>query len=102
MSMTTSSPKQHTRASSTAAPSPTSSTIATTTLITEQQVRFSTAAAVALPPTRTRGFSDVVHEVAEKVRAMFANSEKSPAQRHYPKRNGWLENARMGREMYRL
>ena len=80
----------------------TRSTMEPTTLITEEQVRFSTAAAVALPPAKTRGFGDVVHELAEKVRAMFASSEKRPAKKHYPKRYDFLEDARMAREMDRL
>jgi hypothetical protein len=82
-------------------PSPTEST-ESATLITEQQVRLSTAAAVALPPAKTRGFSDLVDAVAAKVRMMFASSGKPPAQRHYPKRHVWLENSLMSREMDRL
>jgi hypothetical protein len=85
-----------------AEPSPAHSTAAPTTLITEQEVRFSTAAAVALPPARTRGFGDVVHALAEKVRAVFASSEKAPAKRHYTKRYDFIEDARMAREMDRL
>lgn len=83
-------------------------TMAPTTLITEEQVRFSTAAAVALPgavavpPAKTRGLGDVVHELAEKVRAVFARSEKRPAKRHYPTRYDFMEDARMRREMDRL
>ncbi|HEX3545949.1 MAG TPA: hypothetical protein VHU62_05150 [Mycobacterium sp.] len=87
---------------STAAPSPAHPIPAPTTLITEQEVRFSTAAAVALPPARTRGFGDVVHALAEKVRVVFASSEKAPAKRHYPKRYDFIEDARMAREMDRL
>jgi hypothetical protein len=66
----------------------------TPTLITEQQVLFSTAAAVALPPARTRRWTDAL-------RAMFAFSTK-PAKPVYPKRHVWLENAAMSREMDRL
>lgn len=76
--------------------------VAPTTLITEQQLRFSTAAAVALPPARTRGFGDVVHDVVAKVRAAFARPEKRPAKKHYPKRYGFIENAAMSRAMERL
>jgi hypothetical protein len=82
-------------------PSPTKST-ESTTLITEQQVRLSTAAAVALPPAKTRRFSDMVEAVAAKVRVLFASSGKPPARRHYPKRHVWLENSLMSREMDRL
>ena len=74
----------------------------TQALITEQQVLFSTAAAVALPPAKTRRWGDTVHAVSGALRAMFAASEKRPARRHYPKRDGYLENALMSREMDRL
>jgi hypothetical protein len=81
-------------------PSPTNST-ETATLITEQQVRLSTAAAVALPPAKTR-FSDLVEAVAAKMRVLVASPGKPPARRHYPKRHVWLENSLMSREMDRL
>ncbi len=72
----------------------------TQTLITEQQVLFSTAAAVALPPAKTRRWSDTV---GAALRAIFlAESEKTVARRHYPKRHVWLDNALMSREMDRL
>ena len=71
-------------------------------LITEQQVLLSTAAAVALPPAKTRRWSDTVQAVSGALRALFAASEKPPARRHYPKRYGYLENALMSREMDRL
>jgi hypothetical protein len=71
-------------------------------LITEQQVLFSTAAAVVLPPAKTRRWSDTVQAVGAAVRAIFAASEKPPARRHYPKRLGYIENAAMSREMDRL
>jgi hypothetical protein len=70
-------------------------------LITEQQVLFSTAAAVALPPAKTRRWS-AVQAVSGALRAMFAASEKPPAKKHYPKRYVWLENSLMSREMDRL
>jgi hypothetical protein len=99
---TTVSPEQPAGVGTSAPPEQTHSTMAPTTLITEQEVRFSTAAAVALPPARTRGFGDVVHGLAEKVRAVFASSEKPPAKRHYPKRYDFIENAAMSRAMDRL
>jgi hypothetical protein len=72
----------------------------TQTLISEQQVLFSTAAAVALPPAKTRRWSDTV---GAALRAMFfAESQKSAPRRHYPKRHVWLDNALMSREMDRL
>lgn len=97
---TTFSRKQQTDTDTTPAPSSAQST--ETTLITEQQVLISTAAAVALPPAKTRHFIDVVHALAGKVRAVFASSEKPPARKHYPKRHVWLDNALMAREMDRL
>jgi hypothetical protein len=72
------------------------------TLITEQQVLFGSAAAVALPPAKTRRFSDAVHAVAGAVGAWLVSAAKPPAQRRYPKRHVWLENALMSREMDRL
>ncbi len=71
-------------------------------LITEKQVLFSTAAAVALPPATTRRWSDTVHAVSTAVRAMFAAPQKRPARQHCPKRYVWLDNALMSREMDRL
>jgi hypothetical protein len=75
-------------------------------LITEQQVLFNTAAAVALPPARTRRWIDAVHAVADAVRVMFGASEKPAEQRTakpvYPRRHGWLEDALMTREIDRL
>jgi hypothetical protein len=73
----------------------------TQALITEQQVRFSTAA-VALPPAKTSRWSDTVHAVSTAVQAIFAAPEKRPARQHYPKRHVWLDNALMSREMDRL
>jgi hypothetical protein len=74
----------------------------TQALITEQQVLFGTAAAVALPPAKTRRWSDTVHAASTALRAMFAAPEKRPARQHYPKRHAWLDNALMSREMDRL
>lgn len=71
------------------------------TLITEQQVLFSTAAAVALPPAKTRRFSDAVHAVASAVGGWVASAAQPP-EPLYPKRHVWLENALMSREMDRL
>lgn len=74
----------------------------TQALITEQQVLLSTAAAVALPPAKTRRWRDSVSAVGTALRAMFAVSEKAPARKHYPKRHVWLDAALMSREMDRL
>jgi hypothetical protein len=68
-------------------------------LITEQEVAFSTAAAVALPRTKR------TYEVIAAVRAMFRSSavEERPVPRHYPpRRSAFLEEAAMAREMRRL
>jgi hypothetical protein len=73
----------------------------TQAVITEQQVLFSTAAAVALPPARTRRFSDAVQAVASAVGSFLASAAKPPKPA-YPKRHIWLENALMAREMDRL
>ena len=71
-------------------------------LVTEQQVLFSTAAAVALPPAKTRRLSDPVVAVAAAVRAIFSAPEMPRGRRHYPKRIGYIETALMSREMGRL
>jgi hypothetical protein len=99
---TTFGPKQDTSAGRTPATSPARSTVEPTTLITEQQVRFSTAAAIALPPAKTRGFGDAIGELAAKVRAVFAASEKPQAKRYYARRYDFIESAAMSREMDRL
>ena len=77
-------------------------TAETQAVITEQQVLLSTAAAVALPPAKTRRWGDAVRAVSGALRAMFKASEKPPARRHYPQRHAWLDNALMAREMDRL
>jgi hypothetical protein len=68
-------------------------------LITEQSVVFSTAAATPLPrPTRRRGVMAVL-------RAIFLSSsqDNAPAPRHYPpRREAFLEQAAMARELHRL
>jgi hypothetical protein len=71
----------------------------TAALITEQQVLFGSAAALAPAPARHR---NVVHELASTVRAMFARPEKSHAPKHYPQRFVYLEQSAMSREMDRL
>ena len=74
----------------------------TQALITEQQVLFSTAAAVALPPAKTRRWSDAIHATASAVGSWLASAAKPPTKPVYPKRHAWLENASMSREMDRL
>lgn len=68
-------------------------------VITEQQVAFSTAAAVPMPSTTPhRGVFSVL-------RAMLHRSSggAQPMPRHYPpRRDEFLESAAMAREMHRL
>ena len=73
-------------------------------LITEQAVVFSTAAAVSLPRTKP------THSVIAALRSMFVSSsaDAQPAPdycppRHYPpRRDAFLDQASMAREMRRL
>lgn len=71
-------------------------------VITEQQLAFSTAAARPLPVTKPK------HGLFAAVRAMFVHSSAEPiedhvAPRHYPpRRDEFLEDAAMRREMRRL
>lgn len=70
----------------------------TPALITEQQVRFSTAAALSAPTRqRTRNA-----RVVAAMRRMFASEAPRPERRHHARRYSFLENALMGREMDRL
>src|SRR6476646_5436049 len=73
----------------------------TAALITEQQVLFASAAALApaVTPARHR---NVAHEFAASVRSLFARPEKVRATRHYPRRLAYLEQSAMSREMDRL
>jgi hypothetical protein len=70
--------------------------------ITEQEVLFSTAAAVLAPSTRW--WTRVTHAVAvAKHRVFTASSDDSqPKRRAYPPRLAFLEDSRMAREMHRL
>lgn len=73
-------------------------------VISEQEVVFSTAAAVTLPRTKPS------HRVIAALRAMFLNSSENalPAphddqpRRYPPRRDAFLEQAAMAREMRRL
>jgi hypothetical protein len=70
-------------------------------LITEQEVIFSTAAAVPVQPTRW--WTQATSVVATAARAVFASSPTdSGPKRHYPPRQDYLEYSRMEREMHRL
>lgn len=67
------------------------------TLITEQQVRFGTAAAIAPGRLRTRRWTEVFSSFATAVRR--AADPPAPVHRHP---DVYLENALMAREMDRL
>jgi hypothetical protein len=83
------------------APAPTvEQTADTTALITEQQVLFGSAAALA--PAKTRRWSNPAYGIAAAVHAMFTRPERPRAQRHYPSRYGYLEKAAMSRALDRL
>ena len=84
----------------TAAPTPLSvrsPSLDGTTLITEQQVLFSTAAAVALRPAKVGRWAVMRRSMS----ALFTDS-RPPAQRYVPRRSVYLEDSVMGRAMYRL
>ena len=68
-------------------------------LITEQQVLFSTAAAVALPADEDPSLQ---RRGPRSVAGWLASAAKPPARPVYPKRHVWLENSLMTREMDRL
>ena len=85
---------------SASAPAPTVEKSAdSTALITEQQVLFGSAAALAPAPARHR---NVAADLASSVRAMFTRPERPHATKHYPQRFGYLEQSAMSREMDRL
>ncbi|MFI5508419.1 hypothetical protein ACIA48_13180 [Mycobacterium sp. NPDC051804] len=72
-----------------------------TTLITEQQVLFATAAAVAVPRVRPSHWSAAVKAISHAMTTVFTDSRPS-AQRYQAQRFTYLENALMSREMGRL
>ena len=80
-----------------AAPAP---AVAEPTLITEQQVMFSTAAAVAPQPVTTRRWTDVIGSFVAALRVAAGPPE--PVRRHHSERYAYLQNALMSREMDRL
>ncbi|MGZ5378839.1 MAG: hypothetical protein ACXWD8_12705 [Mycobacterium sp.] len=87
----------------TAEPSPVLVVPATggTTLITEQQVLFSTAAAVPLPRVKPSRWAMAIKSVSSVMSALFTDS-RPPAQHYQARRYAYLENALMSREMDRL
>ena len=65
-------------------------------LITEQQVLFASAAALAPAPAKPHFWSRAAH-------AVFTRPEKEPRPpKHYPQRYSYLEHSAMSREMDRL
>ncbi len=75
----------------------------TAAVITEQQVLFASASALAptLAPAPAR-HRNVAYGFASAVRAMFVRPEKPHARKHYPQRFLYLENSAMSRAMDRL
>jgi hypothetical protein len=75
-------------------------------LITEQEVAFSTSAAASLPHTATQGRRDATRTVVATVRRMFvtATANSRPVRRDCPSHRIYIyiERARMSREMDRL
>jgi hypothetical protein len=70
------------------------------TLITEQEVVFSTAAVI--PVRRTRWWTPA--SIAAAMRGVFvaSSADARPKRRTYPPRATYLEYSRMEREMHRL
>lgn len=65
-------------------------------IISEQQVVFGTVAATAPKASPARGW------VARLARRMTPSRKKRPPRPHYPAQYGFIADARMDREMYRL
>ena len=65
-------------------------------LITQQQVVFSTAAAMSSRP------GSISRRLIDAIRVVGATLHRPPARRHYPQRSSYLEESRMAREMGRL
>lgn len=70
----------------------------TEVLISTQQVLLGTAAVVGARPRKSGG------RLVAAIRHMFATSthESRPRSRHYPREYGYIQDARMAREMERL
>ena len=65
-------------------------------LITEQQVMFASATALAPAPAKPHFWSRAAH-------AVFTRPERKPRPpKHYPQRYAYLEHSAMSREMDRL
>lgn len=74
------------------------------TLITQQEVAFSTSAAASLPRPAAPGWRAATRANVATVRRMFvtAAASPSPVRRDIPSRRIYFERARMSREMDRL
>jgi hypothetical protein len=68
-------------------------------LITEQQVLFASAPALAPAPAYHRR---IAHGFVVALRAVFTRPEERRPPRHYPQRFSYLESSAMSREMDRL
>lgn len=73
-------------------------------LITEREVAFATAAAVPMPSRTTRWWTKAIGTIrtAASGTLLTSTADSRPAQRDYPRRYTYLENALMAREMDRL
>ena len=75
----------------------------TPTLVTEQEVAFSTSAAVPLPGTKTTHWlADATRVIAASLRRIFLTMGARAARKYYPPPLSYVEQARMTREMCRL
>jgi hypothetical protein len=77
----------------------------TPVLITEQEVKFATAAAQPLQPAKTgRRWSAALRALGASLAAPFDKpaNDARPMPRHYPPRHDFIEDSRMAREMLRL
>jgi hypothetical protein len=79
--------------------------VCTHAVITEQEVKFASAAAV--PVSRhpyAHRLVDAIHSLAVSTREWFRfdGHEHRPVPRRYPRRYSWLERSEMSREMDRL
>ena len=64
--------------------------------ITQQEVVFSTAAAMSSRP------ASISRRLIDAIRVVGAALQPRPARRHYPQPSSYLEHSRMAREMDRL
>lgn len=68
-------------------------------IISEQQVVFGTAAATAAKALKAPASGGWVARLARRI---VGSRDERPARRHYPAQYGFIADARMDREMYRL